>query len=200
MKHLLIILSLGSAILISCGEKKQQPIVPETPAALQDNKTDLKSYGRDSKDLTEKLYAELVEQDPSLEKLEEDLNIYNTKPGLLNDMFENYNSKSVSYYASANHKAEMISDSVLKQKITAFITHSNNRYLNRTNTVNELVKQISDNNLNINDHHIALKVLLTMLLIEKYQSDNAINEKQFKDLIKEQKGLLKQIDKLIPEF
>jgi hypothetical protein len=197
------ILISGSTLLLSCGEKKQDTVVPlthDTPEALQDNKLEIKSYGRSSKDLVEELYAELMEQDASLKKLEEDLNTHRQRPGELNDAFNHYHSKSTDYYVSANQKTEVIHDSVLKQKINAFIKRSNQQYSKKTVKANELLSQISENNLSIQDQHLALKIVLTMPLIEKFQSGNAIPENQFKDLIKEQNELLKEMDKLSPEF
>lgn len=200
--YAILVLAISMAIS-SCGEKKQHTTISETqdtPEALQDHKMDLKSYSRSSGDLTQELYAELVEQDPSLKQLEEDLDAYRSRPGELTKLFENYDGKSLNYYTSANRTADMISDSVLKQKMTVLITQSNERYLKKTNNINELLKQLSVNNTSLNDHHTALKIALTISVIEKYQSDNTINENQFKGLIKEQEKLLKQTDKLIPIF
>ena len=203
MKLSLILLLSFSMALCSCSEKEHSNVVPvtdETPEALQDSKINLKSYSRSSADIIQALYTELVEQNPSLKQLEEDLTTYSSKPNDLKELFGNYNEKSLSYYASAHRTADMISDSTLKKRMAELISQSNERYLKKLSSTNELLKQLSENTLSLNDHYAALKIAVTMPVIEKYQSDKALTQKPFKDLIKEQEKLLKQADKLNPLF
>ena len=189
-------------LLVSCGggqTENNKPTQQETPKALQDSKLEIKSYSR-SGDLTEELYQELVGKTPALKKLEDDLDAFIPKPNDLKDKFNQYDSKSNSYYNSANYKATAISDSLLKKKIISLIMTSNNKYSAKTAELNMLLKQISKDGATLNDHHSVLKIVLTLPMIEKYQDDNMPNKKEFKDLINQQEKLIIQTDSLTPKY
>ena len=189
-------------LLVSCGggqTENNKPTQQETPKALQDSKLQIKSYSR-SGDLTEELYQELVGKTPALKKLEDDLDAFIPKPNDLKDKFNQYDSKSNSYYNSANYKATAISDSLLKKKIILLIMTSNNKYSAKTAELNSLLKQISKDGATLNDHHSVLKIVLTLPMIEKYQDDNKPNKKEIKDLINQQEKLIIQTDSLTPKY
>jgi len=189
-------------LLLSCDNKRTDnnaTTKQETPEALQDDKLEIKSYSRSS-DLTEELYQELVDKTPALKKLEDDLDAFGPKPIELTDKFNKYDSKSNSYYSSANNKATAISDSLLRMKILALITTSSNQYSAKTAELNSLLKQISKNGSTLNDHHSVLKIALTLPIIEKYQDDNKLDKKEFENLIKQQENLIEKTDSLIPNY
>jgi hypothetical protein len=189
-------------LLISCGgEQTESDKKPkqETPKALQDNKLEIKSYSRTG-DLGEELYQELVDKTPELKKLEDDLEAISPKPSDLNEKFQRYDSKSSRYYSSANYKASGITDSLLRIRIIGLITASNKKYSNKTAELNSLLKQISKTGAKLNDHHSVLKIVLTLPLIEKYQDDNNLNRKEFKDLINKQENLIFRADSLTPKY
>ena len=189
-------------LLLSCDNKRMDnnaTTKQETPEALQDDKLEIKSYSRSS-DLTEELYQELVDKTPALKKLEDDLDAFGPKPIELTDKFNKYDSKSNSYYSSANNKATAISDSLLRMKILALITTSSNQYSAKTAELNSLLKQISKNGSTLNDHHSVLKIALTLPIIEKYQDDNKLDKKEFENLIKQQENLIEKTDSLIPNY
>lgn len=200
MKYFFIILL--SITMFSCGGKRTEnkPAGQETPKALQDDKLELKSYSRSKSDLTEELYQELVDKSPELKKLEDNLIGLNSKTSDLEMKFNTYNQKSDSYYNSANEKASSISDSLLRKKILALITNSQNQYSNKTALVNSLRKLISDNSSTINDSYSVLKIVLTLQLIEKYQNENLPDKKDFKEFIKEQEKLIQQTVSLTPKY
>lgn len=189
------------AHLLSCGNKQKESDATkkhETPAALQDDKIEFKSYSR-SGDLIEELYQELVNKSQELKKLEDELETYRTKPNNLTGTFHNYEGKSVNYYNSANYKATAIKDTLLRKKILTLITKSNNQYTTKTAELNSLLKQISENEGTLNDHHTVLKISLTLPIIEKYQDDNKPAKNEFENLIKHQERLIQDIDSLTPK-
>lgn len=189
-------------LLFSCGNKQtsdNSTIKQETPKALQDDKLEIKSYSR-SGDLTEELYQELIGKNPALKKLEDELNAFRPKPNEITNKFNNYDSKSNSYYSSANYKAAAIKDSLLRMKILSLITTSNKQYTTKTAELNSLIKQIAENGATLNDHHSVLKIVLTLPMIEKYQNENKLDKKEFKNLIKQQEDLIERTDSLIPNY
>jgi hypothetical protein len=188
-------------LLVSCGGQAENnhPPQQETPYALQDSKLDLKGYSR-SGDLVEELYQELVGKTPALQKLESDLDAFRPKPNELKGKFGLYDSKSNSYYNAANNKASAISDSLLRTKILSLITKSSKEYTYKTAELNALLKEIAINEATLSDHHTVLKIVLTLSIIEKYQNDNKPDKKEFKNLIKEQEGLISRTDSLTPKY
>jgi len=123
-------------LLVSCGgdpTDHNTEAIEETPKALQDDKLEIKSYIRSgSGDLIEELYQELVDKNPALKKLEDDLDAFRPALNDLSGKFNKYDSKSNSYYHSANDKASAISDSLLKMKIVALLKASNQQYASKT--------------------------------------------------------------------
>jgi len=204
MKNFGTILSALFALtfLVSCDigqTEKNKTAEQETPQALQEDNIVIKSYSRTG-DLIEVLYQELVDKNPELKALEEDLDVFRPKSQGITDKFNQYNYKSNTYYSAANNKASEISDSLLKTKIISLLTKSNDKYSTKTAELNSLLKQISKNKATLNDHHTVLKIVLTLPLIEKYQNDHKPNKVEFNDMIKQQEKLILQTDSLIPSY
>lgn len=188
--------------LVSCGGRQTYNNTAKktkTPKSLQDGKLKIKSYSR-SGDLIEELYQELIDKNPALKKLEDDIDAYRPEVYELDEKFEEYDSKSHSYYSSANYKATAITDSLLKNRILALIKSSNNKYLTKTAELNSLLKQISNNGATLDDHYSVLKIVLTLPIIEKYQDDNKPNKKEFINLLNQQEKLILKTDSLIPKY
>jgi len=199
--YVLIFISLTIFVSSGCGPKKnKQDAKQETPEALQESKLDIISYSRSASDLAEKLYRELAEKSPELQKLGADLDAYNDKLDNVNELFSRYNGKSVSYYSSARNMVNSISDSLLRKKINEFILKSKDKYDKKTSELNALLKLISQNNTNLHDVHTVLKILLTLLEIEKYQNDKLPSNNEFKKLTKEQEKIVEDIKKLTPQY
>jgi hypothetical protein len=189
-------------LLVSCrgGQTdNNNPTKQETPKALRDDKLYIESYSR-SGDLTEELYQELVGKTPALKKLEDDLDAFRPKPNDLKDVFNHYDSKSNSYYNSANNKTTAMTDSLLRRKIISLLETSRKKYTSKTAELNSLLKQISYTGATLNDYHSVLKIVLTLPTIEKYQDDNKPSKKEFNVLINRQKKLISQTDSLTPRY
>ncbi len=189
-------------LLSACGNKQTDnnaTAKQETPEALQSDKINLRSYGR-SGNLTDELYQELVSKNPELEKLEDDLEAFGSKLNELEENFQKYDSKSTRYYNSTNHKAAAITDSLLKIKIIALIASSNKKYTAKTEELNSLLKQISNNGATLSDHHAVLKIVTTLPIIEKYQNDYIPEKQEFKGLINQQEHLILRTDSLTPKY
>lgn len=193
--YLLIFLTL--TILFYCGGRtgSATPAL-EIPKPLQDDKL---NYKRSGSNLMEDLYGELVDKSSELKELENNLDGFKTTLEELKDKFNNYDSKSNNYYTSSEHRANSIADSLLRKKMTAILASSKNKYSNKKEELNSLLKVIAENGGTLNDHHIALKILLTLPIIERYQTENLLNKKDFKELIKEQEKLIEETGRLTPK-
>lgn len=193
--YILVFLSL--TILFYCGSNTTDSVPgQETPKALQD---DVLSYKRSGKSLMEDLYDELVTKSPELKTLEDNLDILRKKETDLKEAFDKYDSKSHHYYNSTA-RANSISDSLLRKKIEALLTSSQKKYSAKKSEIGSLLAAAASNNASLQDHHLVLKIVLTLPLMEEYQNDNLPDGKNYSEFTADQKKVIKEIGKLTPEF
>jgi len=194
------IILLGLVFLMACStpEFKPKKLPKETPKALQKETSDISSMrGRSNNDLVEELYQGLVDETPGLKLINKEMSDIRANKNNLNNEFSNYDYKSKTYYDAASGKLSTVSDSTLKLKLSNLIKESLVKYNAKTGSVQSLLKLMDRKSLSISDYHIALMVIKTLPLIEKYQEDNLPDSKAFKDLLKQQSALLKKMDSLI---
>ena len=85
--------------------------------------------------------------------------------------FNLFNSKNLSYYRSANDHLNGITDSVLKQKISALINTHMENYKTEISQYEAILETIKKNNNTLNDLHIILKITKTLPIIKQYQKE-----------------------------
>ena len=196
--YILILLSL--TVLFYCGSKPDTTTTnQEIPEALQEDRLEI-SYKRSGDNLMEELYQELVDKTAELKKLEDDIGSYVPQLGKVKDKFDNYDRKSDQYYSSSENRVTSIADSSLRKRLEIILTSSKKQYLTNIEELNSLLRLIQQNHVGLNDHHIALKVILTLPIIERYQIENLINKTDLIELIEEQKALIKATNSLTPKF
>lgn len=197
-KHNLWIVGSIVICLWSCQHQSSQSYQiskKETPAVLNDDNLELKSFGRNRGDMVENLYQDLVDKNPELKALEKELEDFSSKPKDLKEKFENYKGKSENYYSSAHSQLAEIKDSVLRSKLLVILDKSQNAYTHKNKEQEELLQDLNKEHITLNEHYIALKVLLTLPIIEQYQKDHRLDNVEFKSLFKEEKSILQHIDK-----
>lgn len=136
------------------------------------------------------MYQELVAKSPELKALENELSELN--PRDTTDIFYNYDEKSNEYYRSADSYANVIRDSVMKQKILNLIKKSEEKYVSQKTELEKLVSTIGKKRMEINNYHNALKIILTIPLIEQYQKEHLPNKSPFVKLIEKENQLLQK--------
>jgi hypothetical protein len=147
----------------------------EIPDALKDEKSSsdfiMKSKSRES--MMDNIYYDIVKKDPTLQKLEEQLQHFNA--GFPDSLikFNEYTNKSTAYYSSANESLNTLKDTVLRDQLRALLADSKSKYMGKISRFSNLIAHIDSNRIKIEDYHNVLKVVTTMLVIEKYQ-DNAM--------------------------
>ena len=80
------------------------------------------------------------------------------------------------------------------------IAKSSAKYAKKSADMEAVLKQISKNEGTLNEHHTALKVLLTLPLIEQFQNNNKPSLNDFKEQINQQKKLIFTADSLMPKY
>lgn len=191
-----LIFSMFVVSLLSCEEQAQG--VLEEPEALQEaSSLDLKSSYRGKYDLVEELYEELIEENPKLEKMEATYKEIQERVLELNSKFKTYNKKSLDYYSSAEYKVAAIKDSLMRDKALQLLHKSQEAYEKRKEKRESSLVTIDQQMELIKDKKQLLKIVLTIPLIETYQSNHLPEEALFDELVKAQKELNKTIDSLL---
>ena len=184
--------------LVSCDNTRtQDKPKQETPKALEDKTSSyelLSKRGYD--DLVESLYNELVSKNIDLKKLEDKIAELNKSKNDTTNLFDKFNEKNQSYFNAANRHIAEIKDSVLRDKMKILIANNLTKYNSSIARHNELLKTLEGKSLTILDLHNILKIVRTLPLIEKYQSDNLPNIKSFEGYIKQQDETIKLADTL----
>jgi hypothetical protein len=189
----ILVLTLASCNNTRTKDKPKQ----ETPKALEDKSS---SYELVSKrgydDLVESLYNELVSNNIELKQLEDKIDELNKSKGDSTELFDKFNETNQSYFNAADRHISEIKDSLLRDKMKVLIANNSTKYNSSIARHKELIKIIEAKNLTISDLHIILKIVKTIPLIEKYQSDNLPTTKSFEGFIKRQDGTIKLADTL----
>lgn len=191
------IIFLSLIILTSCRDNETNLRNSEEPKTFEEKSIDIGRF-RKGNDLVEDLYQELVDKSPELKVLETELDELNTRDTTA--IFYNYDHKSDNYYSSADSHANLIRDSIMKYKILNLIKKSGEKYSSQTTELNNLIKTINQKRNEINDYHTALKIILTIPLIEQYQKQHLPNKSPFEKLIEREEQLLQKTKSSTPKY
>lgn len=185
-------------VFISCGGKETNKEKPknEIPEALNEESVDWKRYSNNN--LTEEIYQELVSNNLELKNLETEIDQF--KPQDTKDKFNKYDIKSINYYQSAQKQAELITDSITKNKILNLIKKSNEKYVGKTAELIGILKSIDEKEKSINNYHNILKIVLTIPIIEKYQNENLPAKTEFNNLLNKENKIIEKTKKLTPKY
>jgi hypothetical protein len=198
MKYLNFFFSLVSfsSILFSCSG--DEPTLNDTPSSLKEGSYEISGFSsRKGQDLMEELYNEMAENSPVLKQLEQGLDKLDENKKEPYEKFDNYTDKSWNYYRSAKNKASSITDSILQKEMIALIEASQKSFKKNIQEYDSLIKNISKNDIILKDHYTAMKIVLTLPVIEKYQVENIPkNEDAFRKIIQNQKYIISKIDSL----
>lgn len=184
----------------SCrNQRNKQAVSPGTPAALQEKSSSNDigfSKSRYEDDLVEKLYSELLEKDPGLKKLERTIEDLNEQKSDSAVNFEKFDSKNTSYYNAALQHIGRISDSVLQLKIKALIDNSLSSYSKKIAGHKNLVSLVNSRDITLQNLHILLKIVKTLPMMEKYQSENTPSTRPLEKVVHNFDKAIQQADSL----
>ena len=186
-----------SLILICCGRKKQQQQAENgTPHSLEQHESKSLFSKRAPGDLVEDLYSELVSDKSELQKLEKDIEDLADRKNDSLSYFNDFDNKNDRYYSSAQMHASQIQDSALKKKMIQALEDNLSAYEGRIASIKALVKELNQKQLALNDHHIMLKLILTMAMMEKFQKNNLPSSKSLEPINSEYDKLTRRTDSL----
>ncbi|GGF15112.1 hypothetical protein [Flavobacterium limi] len=188
---------LSLILLTSCKENETVNRSNEEPKALQGKSIDFGRF-RSPNDLVNDLYSELVNKSPKLKALESELNEFNPQDTL--NSYYGYDQKSNDYYLSARNQADLITDSIMKQKILNLIKKSEEKYVSEKTDLKVLIKTINQKRNSIYDYHNTLKIVLTLPLIEKYQKEHLPKNDPFVKMIEKENELIQKVKQNTPKY
>jgi hypothetical protein len=182
----------------SCNSPRiQEEPQKDTPKALEDKSSSLDIVSkRGSGDLVVSLYEELKDKSPELKDIETKIENLSKSEDDSTGLFDKYNGKNKSYYASAQSHVTQIGDSILREKMKGLIASSLTKYTSSISKQNDILKSIEKDNLTLADMHIVLKITRTLPLIEKYQHDNLPSTKSMEAFSKQLEQTIFYIDTL----
>lgn len=185
--------------ITACGDSAKNNITnnpPEPPAALQENESDFSLTKSRGESLIHELYRDLCKARPDLNGFEERLVRFEEDRADSLTAFDNYDSKSMRYYASATNVLDNIKDTLLKKRLKFLIEKSRNNYQQKKAPYNSLIKEINKNDSLIQDYHQALQIVVTLPAIADYQDKNKPGVKSVKNVNNEAVKLKTQIIEL----
>lgn len=145
----------------------------------------------------ESLYGELAGQDAGLKQLETTLDALDQGKEDAAGSFHQFDKKSRSYYRAADQHANIVSDSLLKDRVKKLLEDYLAKYNVVTKKHQELLKTIDAKTTKLADLHAVLKIVKTLPVIEKYQKDNRPGIASLERYSNKQDGAIDEANKLI---
>ncbi len=188
----------------ACNSKpdRAQAKPNEVPEPLKDESSDLSviSKGMRGNSLIDLIYNDLLEKNSQLNKLEDELTMFNDAKRDSLKTFYNYNNKSDSYYSSAGNELSNIKDTVLKARLILLLANSKHKYEHNISSFSKLIRDIDSNSVVIDDYRKTLEIVTTLPVIEKYQLEHMPDIKTAADMAKSAKKLKNKTVKLAQQY
>lgn len=133
------------------------------------------------KDLVEEFYDQAVKQNSNLETIEDDIASFNKKREDAIEKYNSFSSYNTRYYTDARANAANIADAAIKQRASDLITKSETAYRARMASWQSSIAALNNNQRELRDLHVLLKIMTATPVIEKYQQsslpdNNKLNE------------------------
>lgn len=185
--------------LLQCKTKQRQepPAQQPVPEALQDNKSSYEILSkRGSGNVVEELYAESSSKRPELKSLDEEIEKIKSGGHEPFSAFNSFNSKNEEYYSMAEQHGNQIKDSALKLQVQQMIRQSLENYKDRTSRHQNLISQTTQQTAKLDDLYAALKLIITIPVMEKYQKDNLPSQVSMEAYLRQVNQAIKRTDSL----
>lgn len=190
MKNTFLLFAL-CLFLVACAPENSK----ETLSSSNDGLLSVKENRNDN--ILESLYQELKEQRPELKDLEQQIkDIDQAKEKALED-YKRYNGKNEQYYSIANQSLGNINDSLLRNSIELLLNKSQYAYDQDNAAMALAVAQLESRSVSLHDHQEALKIILTMNLMEKYQKKQLPNTVEHQKIMDRYNESIRKADSLL---
>jgi septal ring factor EnvC (AmiA/AmiB activator) len=145
------------------------------------------------------LNKEILNDNPDLQKLEEEIKNSKIEYYSLSKQLTDYKDRFDRLYNSTQNIAKEIIDSTVQNSMKVHIQLQEDKYLNKINELDYLVKSLEKKNNLLNDKHVELKIELIIKKIETLHQNELPGKKEYVDLFINQEKLIKQTIKMFPK-
>jgi hypothetical protein len=169
----------------------------QIPEAMQESKTTTIISKRGYEDIVNSIYENLIQKSVELKALDEKIT---NLPGERSDSasaVSAYIAKNSEFYYSADQHVKSISDSLLRSKVQSIINASKKSCDSLLIPHNNLLASIDLTIKQTTDQREALKLLLSLPVIEEYQKLNLPSKKPLQELNNKARNLKAQTDSLL---
>jgi len=143
------------------------------------------------------LYQELKEQRPELGALEKEVqDIDRAKNESLQEYYQ-YDEKNQHGYSMAKERVGMIEDSLLRNSIELIINKSQYAYEQENAAMSLAAATLENRSQSLHDHQEALKIILTLNLLEKYQKKQLPNPASYEKIMNRYNSTIHKVDSLL---
>lgn len=188
-------------ILLSCSPRKQNNETRQTnvPKALNESgENKLAVYSkRGEDDLVEKLFEEKLNSTPALQEIESMITKLAEARNDSLEVYNDFNSKNLQYYNSAERHLSRIKDSLLEKDIKIIMDKSIADYNNRTSAHKNLIENLNKKPGSVDDRHAALKIIVSLGMMKEYQQGNMPSSKPIEGAIKDHDRVIHKLDSAI---
>ncbi len=197
-----------SILLFSCDQKEtiqNEPMalleMAPTNAIKAVESSDSFEYGSFSRlqysDDVDVLYEALLAKNERLRSLESSIEKLNSTVADQKDDWIAFKSRNEDYYLAATNYLESITDSTLKEEIVQQIEGSQDRYKSKRDQGEDKWSKLSNQINQLRNNQIALKITLTIPIIESYQGAKSESVVDLKPLIDAQVEIVSEMEELL---
>ena len=152
-----------------------------------------KRMGGGEKDVVEAYYADLVDKSSELKQLEKEITNNERNVYEMESRFNAYNRPSTEYYSDAARKVKGIHNETLKTLVNGWLDNSKSQYYTRIADLNKLIATLSEKRASQEDYHLAVKIAMTLPIIEKYQQEKLPADGEYQRVLNELDATIKKL-------
>lgn len=151
------------------------------------------SRSNGSNDLVEELYNRAIKQNSNLEAIEDGIDNFYKKKEDATDKYNSFTSYNNRYYSDARAKANLIGDSITKQKALNVVSQSETSYKAKLAEWQITLVTLAANEKELNDLHNLLKIMITEPVIAKYQDTDMPDNSKGKEVNTDLQNVIEKI-------
>lgn len=157
--------------LLSC--RRSDDNTNNIPSPIQPDKSgSLLLTKRYPQTILDEIYNDALTKNTELQKLNKEIDVYNDEKRDSLAGANKYLHYSTDYYSAGDDLVKSVKDSILQEQLQELISKSEARYNKETGKLKSLVSSINKSEASINDCYLALKLIVTLPIIENYQKEN----------------------------
>ena len=175
---------------------KENDVVIHVSETNQEEKPRRSGYIESPIDLLNK---EILNENPNLQKLEEEIKNSKIEQYSLSKQLTDYKDRFDRLYNSTQNIADEIIDSSAQKSMKVHIQLQEDKYLNKINELNYLIKNLEKKSNLLNDKHVELKIELILKKIETLHQNELPGKKEYVDLLINQEKLISRTINMFPK-